>query len=83
MTPKRRSVFSLTFIVNCTYKEAFQEGKLSVSQREGIVSLISKGDSDLSELTSWRPITVLSVDCKILAKTIVKRIEPFLPKLID
>ena len=77
MTPKRRSVF------NYIYKEAFQKGKLSVSQREGIISLISKGDSDLSELTSWRPITLLNVDCKILVKTIAKRIEPFLPKLID
>ena len=38
--------------------------------------------ADLSKLTSWRPITLLNVDYKILAKTIAKRIEPFLPKLI-
>ena len=65
-----------------SYNEAFQKGKLSVSWRRGIISLIPKEDNDLSLLTSWRPIALLNVDYKILAKTIAKRIEPFLPKLI-
>ena len=65
-----------------SYNEAFQNGKLSISQRRGIISLIPKEDNDLSELTSWRPITLLNVDYKILAKTIAKRIESSLPKLI-
>ena len=33
------------------YNEAFQKGGLSVSQRRGVISLIPKNDSDLSELT--------------------------------
>ena len=53
-----------------------------MSQRRGVISLIPKNDCDLSELTGWRPITLLNVDYKILAKCIAKRIEPFLPKLI-
>ena len=65
-----------------SYNEAFQKGSLSVSQRRGVISLIPKHDCDLSELTGWRPITLLNVDYKILAKCIAKRIEPFLPKLI-
>ena len=65
-----------------SYNDAFQKGSLSVSQRRGVISLITKGDSDLSELSAWRSITLLNVDYKILAKTIAKRIEPFLPKLI-
>jgi len=51
------------------------------SQRRAITSLIPKEDNDLSELTSWCPIPLLNFDYKILAKTIAKRIEPFLPKL--
>ena len=65
-----------------SYNEAFQNGKLSISQRRGIISLIPKEDNDLSELTGWRPITLLNVDYKILAKIIAKRIESSLPKLI-
>ena len=34
-----------------SYNEAFQKGGLSVSQRRGVISLIPKNDSDLSELT--------------------------------
>ena len=65
-----------------SYNEAFQKGSLAVCQRRGVISLIPKNDYDLSELTVWRPITLLNVDYKILAKCIAKRIEPFLPKLI-
>ena len=65
-----------------SYNDVFQKGSLSVSQRRGVISLIPKADNDLSELSGWRPIPLLNVDYKILAKTIAKRIEPFLPKLI-
>ena len=76
--------FMKLFSIFCNkiYLNAFQKGILSVSQRRGVISLIPKADSDLSELSGWRPITLLNVDYKILAKTIAKRIEPFLPKLI-
>ena len=65
-----------------SYKEAFHSGKLSISQRRGIISLIPKSDSDLTEMSSWRPITLLNIDYKILTKIIAKRIQTFLPKLI-
>jgi len=65
-----------------SYKEAFRSRKLSISQRRGIISFIPKSDSDLTEVSSWRPITPLNVDYKILTKIIANRIETFLPKLI-
>ena len=65
-----------------SYKEAFGKGKLSISQRRGIISLIPKDESYLVELTNWRPITLLNVDYKILARAIAKRIKPKLSKLI-
>jgi len=46
------------------------------------ISLVPKGESYLVELTTWRPITHLNVDYKILARTFTKRIELKLPKLI-
>ena len=58
-----------------SYNEAFDKGKMSISQRRGIISLIPKGQSYLVELTNWRPITLLNVDYKIMARVIANRIE--------
>ena len=68
-------------LLDC-YNEAFYEEQLSISQRRGIISLIPKGDENLNEITCWRPITLLNVDYKILARIIATRIEPSLPSLI-
>ena len=65
-----------------SYNEAFDKGKISISQRRGIISLIPKGENYLVELTNWRPITLLNVDYKILARAFAKRIELKLPNLI-
>ena len=44
--------------------------------------MIPKDENNLTTLSNWRPITLLNVDYKILAKVISKRIESVLPKLI-
>ena len=66
-----------------SYNVAFQSGPLSISQRRGIITLIPKADGDLSELSNWRPISLLNIDYKILTKALAKRIEKYLPKLIN
>ena len=66
-----------------SYNAAFQSGSLSISQRRGIITLIPKADGDLSELSNWRPISLLNIDYKILTKALAKRIEKYLPKLIN
>ena len=65
-----------------SFNAGFVNGTLSVSQRRGIISLIPKDENNLTTLSNWRPITLLNVDYKILAKVIAKRIESVLPKLI-
>ena len=60
----------------------FECGTLSTSQRRGVISLIPKDENNLMTLSNWRPITLLNVDYKILAKIIANRIKPVLPKLI-
>ena len=62
--------------------ESYELGELSISQRRGVISLVPKEDSNLLLLSNWRPITLLNVDYKIASKTIAKRIENVLPKLI-
>ena len=66
-----------------SYEAAFQNGSLSISQRRGFITLIPKADGDLKELANWRPISLLNVDYKILTKALAKRIEKYLPKLIN
>ena len=65
-----------------SYNEAFNNGQLSISQRRGVICLIPKDDSCLSELSNWRPLTLLNVDYKMLAKVIGQRIERILSSLI-
>jgi len=62
--------------------QAFENGELSISQQRGIITLIPKEDSDLLDLQNWSPITLLNIDYKIAAKTLAKRIETVLPKLV-
>ena len=64
-----------------SFNAAYEVKELSTSQRRGIITLIPKEDGSLLELQNWRPITLLNVDCKIAAKAITKRIEPYLPTL--
>ena len=65
-----------------SYNAAFNIGELSISQRRGVITLIPKGVEYLLTLENWRPITLLNMDYKIIAKVIATRIETLLPVLI-
>ena len=56
---------------------------LSISQRQGIITLIPKPNNDTTLLDNLRPISLLNIDYKILTKVIAKRLEKFLPKIIN
>ena len=66
-----------------SFNYAFQTGTLSISQKRGIISLIPKKNKDKAILENLRPISLLNVDYKILTKTIAKRLEKLLPKIIN
>ena len=61
---------------------SFETGKLSISQRRGIVKLIPKKDAELILIKNWRPLTLLNCDYEIASKAIARRIKTFLPKQI-
>ncbi len=60
-----------------------EHGYLSVEQRRGVITLIPKKDKDRLFLKNWRPITLLNVDYKLLAKTLASRISKLLPMIIS
>ena len=66
-----------------SFNYAFDNGTLSISQRQGIITLIPKPNKDTTLLKNLRPISLLNVDYKILTKAIAKRLEKVLPKIIN
>jgi len=66
-----------------SFNYTFKMGMLSISQRRGIISLIPKKNKDKSLLENLRPISLLNTDYKILTKSIAKRLEKILPKIIN
>ena len=63
------------------YNYAFRSGKLSVSQRRGVITLLfKKGDRIL--LKNWQPISLLTTDYKVLTKALANRLQKVLPTII-
>ena len=65
-----------------SYKYSLDNGNLSITQKRGVISLLPK-KNDLLLLKNWRPLTLLNVDYKILAKLIATRIKEALIHLIN
>ena len=66
-----------------SYLYSYNNGQLSDGQRRGILSLIPKKDRDLRYLKSWRPVSLLSTDYKILAKALTNRLQKVIGNLIS
>jgi len=64
--------------INCGY----EKGELSVTQKEGIIICIPKGDKPRQFIKNWRPITLLNTIYKIASGVIASRIKTVLDKLI-
>ena len=63
--------------------EGFIKKQMSISQREGIIIGIPKGDKPREYLNNWRPITLLNVTYKIGSTCIANRLKSVLLNLIN
>jgi hypothetical protein len=61
---------------------SFENGLLSLSQRNGIITLLPKKDKDPLNIRNYRPISLLTVDYKIIAKTMAIRLKKCMGSLI-
>ena len=65
-----------------SYNYSLENGLLSLSQRNGIITLIPKKDKDPLEIKNYKPISLLTTDYKIISKTFANRMKDFLNDLI-
>ena len=61
---------------------ALSSGRLADSHRHGVITLLPKSGDPLDP-TNKRPITLLNVDYKILAKTMANRLAFVMPDLVN
>ena len=48
-----------------SFTATYDANELTISQRRCVITLIPKEDGSLLELSNWRPVTLVNVDCKI------------------
>lgn len=62
---------------------AYSVGELSITQKQGVITCIPKGDKDKLYLKNWRPISLLNVAYKIASSSIAFRIKNNLTHIIN
>ena len=70
------------FIVRAL-NQAYKDGELSATQKEGLITCIPKGNKSKEYIKNWRPISLLNVIYKIGSACIANRIKKVLPQLIN
>lgn len=65
------------------FNESFSEGRLPPTLSEATISLLLKTDKDPLLCSSYRPISLLNVDLKILSKILAQRLQQVLSSLIS
>ncbi len=65
------------------YKECIIRREMTVTMKQGIISLIPKANKDILSIDNWRPITLLTVDYKVLALVYANRLKTNLDSIIS
>ena len=65
-----------------SYKNSIEMGELSITQKQGIITLLPKKDKEKIYLKNWRPITLLNTDYKIFSGALSLRIKNILDRIV-
>lgn len=66
-----------------SFQQSFRDGQLSITQRQGVITCLPKGEKPRQFLKNWRPITLLNTDYKIISSVIANRLKTVLPHVIS
>lgn len=64
------------------FNKSYKSGILPQTLCQAIISLILKKDKDPLQCSNYHPISLLCADVKLLAKLLVRRLEPLLSTII-
>ena len=73
----------LSPLLNAVYKESLQHGTLPPTLRQASISLLLKKGKDPVLYRSYRPLSLINVDAKILAKALAYRLENIVPTIVS
>ncbi|KAJ1193066.1 hypothetical protein NDU88_002372 [Pleurodeles waltl] len=62
--------------------EAYELGRLPESQREAKIVVLHKKGCDPLDVRSYRLLSLLNSDCKLLGKVLANRLLPLMPILV-
>ena len=65
------------------YKESMERGTLPPTLTQASISVLLKKDKDPTQCSSYRPLSLLNVDAKVLAKVLANRLEKIVPDIIS
>ena len=66
-----------------SFLTSLEKGKLSISQRSAVITLIHKGkDLPRDDMKNWRPISLTNSDYKLLAKCLARRMNRVVHNII-
>ena len=60
----------------------YNKGELSVTQKQGIITCVPKGDTPNQFMKNWRPISLLNTVYKLASSCIAERIKSVLSTLL-
>ena len=79
----KKFINKLAPLLNSVFNESLERGSLPPTLTQASISLLLKKGKDPVSCASYRPLSLLDVDVKILAKTLATRLEKILPVIIS